>query len=167
VTILASLLALPLLAVVLLVGSYEGLREWAKRNADQLQITIMQAPQGLGSSQVIYQHTFGRSLAAFAENTLNHDMTGYEGGAPISTVLYGNYPSWEYYLTFRWHGFPVEVTGADSDGLPEYYTITALGTTDTRMAVSGSSQNMYSFIKLLSAQSGGAIPLAPSLLAST
>jgi hypothetical protein len=76
---LVRFLVLPLLAVVLLVYSYAGLREWAKRHADQLQVTVVQLSPDPGHSPVIYQHTFGRALAAFAENVLNNGMPGKMG----------------------------------------------------------------------------------------
>jgi hypothetical protein len=125
-----ALVAVPLL----LLASYLGVREVALYSADHLTITVTQP--SLGADQVVYQHTFGRSLAAEAEHLLN-DKTTALWSWPLTIVFHqpspgsygtGSHPTWRYQLTFTWHGMVVEGT--------ERSTILSLSTTRSQPSAS-------------------------------
>lgn len=163
-----------LLLIVLLGGIYMGLREMALRSADHLQVTVTQTFGG--PYQVVYQHTFGRTMATDAEHMLNDETTlawdpsllpilaPFVGTSSfnVGTVLTGNHPIWKYQLTFFWHGLVVESTSTDDSQLPEYFSISSLGLADlhTHRTVNNGFQ-VYSLVQRLAADSGGAIPTSP------
>jgi hypothetical protein len=125
-----ALVAVPLL----LLASDLGVREVALHSADHLTITVTQP--SLGADQVVYQHTFGRSLAAEAEHLLN-DKTTALWSWPLTMVFHqpspgsygtGSHATWRYQLTFTWHGMVVEGT--------ERSTILSLNSTRSQPLVS-------------------------------
>ena len=148
--------------MVCLGGIYWGLREVAIRSADHLTVTVTRSAlsqDGIEGS-VIYQQTFGRSLTADAEHILNDEtkvVSPFDwsvGGG----ILYGG-QNWHYHLAFTWRGILVETMDVTCDGLPESYTISALGLVAPWAVQSSSSGPQYgSVMELLSDDSGGVIP---------
>lgn len=162
---------LVMLTVVVCLGTvYWGTREQAIRVADHVTITVTRTGNGIGSlpnvipdgpaGSIVYQHTFGRALAAEAEHLLNDETVI---PSPFDTSLGGSTLDGgherHYHLAFTWHGILVETVDVTCEALPEYYTISALGLVapwQVRSNVGGSPYG--SVIQQLSKDSGGAIP---------
>lgn len=158
------IILIPLLCLVVLSGAYYGVREWALRSADQLRVTVTQVSGG--PYRFIYQHTFGRALAAEAEDMINNQMTPgqfpYWPSRPQGYVLTGNHPEWQYRLDFLWHGLTLETATTTDVVLPEGLSVCALGICDLRGRQTITPQHYgYSFIQRLVAASGGVIPTSP------
>lgn len=152
------------LVVLLCMGSvYWGVREAAIRIADHLTVTATCTQTNTACptvGAVIFQHTFGRTLAADAEHILNDEtvsMSPFDFRIGGSTLDGGS--NWHYHLAFTWRGILVETMDVTCEALPEYYTISALGLVAPWRVESSSSGLYYgSVMDHLSNDSGGVIP---------
>lgn len=159
----ALLVAIALL--LLIVGCYGGIRELALRSADHVTVTVTRSndsPDGPHGS-LVYQHTFGRPLAAEAQYLLNNEtsppsylsyLTGLGGSA-----LFGGL-QWDYRLTFTWHGIVIETADMLAMESPERFSISALGLSDLRPHITKNNLAGGSIIAQLAKDSGDVIPLS-------
>lgn len=154
------------LALCIIVGGvYWGLREVAIRIADHMTVTITRTSPDAGgpTGSIVYQRTFGRSLAADTEHFLNDDTIISTVFTPFQVdggTLYGG-PKWHYHLAFTWRGLLVETVDVTCDHLPSQYMISALGLEAPWQVWDGTNAVILQLVQA----SGGAIP-APSATSS-
>jgi hypothetical protein len=147
-----------LVLMLCLGGSYYGVREVALRIADHLTVTITRSPFSTDGpvGSVVYQRTFGRTLAAEAEHLLNDETEPY-------THPYGNLwggHEWHYHLAFTWHGMLIETADVDTMDPPEDYAISALGLRDLQDRQPSAAAPSHVILGQIIQDSGGAIPVS-------
>lgn len=147
---------------------YGRARWWALSSPDQVRVTVTQVMGG--PYQVVYQHTFDRTVAAKVEDILNHQLkvstfTLFPWSPPGEIVTHpptGNHPEWQYHLDFLWHGLTLETATTTDAFVPESVGICELGLCDLRARLTITRDHqVFSFIHELVAISGGVIPTSP------
>lgn len=158
--------------LLLISGIYYGMRELALHIADHVTVIATRSPWSPDgpSGSIVYQHTFGHTLAADAEHLLNHETSApsylsYLSTLPGGTALVGGL-NWHYRLTFTWHGIVIETADMTAMDSPERFSISALGLPDLRPHITKNSLEGGSIIAQLARDSGGAIPLSWGLTAA-